>query len=572
MSNFTQKKFFTTPKSSNGNKNEVNAVSPVVRRTQLSLTRMMQNIRLFVQETQKLLIFFVQLTCYFLWLSIQFIGKSRLWNTTFGRKFHIKGDGVYRLLLWIGKTNGHSISRVALITLSLRNMKLKRTRTLVTMGGMALGIAFIVFLVSVGYGLQNLVISRVVRLDELKQADVLPGLSDSLSLTDETVSNLSAIPHVESTLPVIAVVGRLNYKQSVSDIAVYGVTSDYLKYSAVQPIQGKIFESTDIVTSLQQTSQAPEVLEIQEDVDVSDDSIQEVTVIQQQSTGSLPLVDISSASATRATTVKVLHSASPKKEVVVNESTLRLLGIEAVNAVGQTIEITFVVVSNLIPGVQDKVESYPEKYTIVGVISDSETPVVYVPFINLRSLGISHFSQIKVRVKDSSSLADVRKAIESNGYGTVSVADTVEQINTLFSNVRLLLSVLGMVALSVASLGMFNTLTVSLLERTREVGLMKAMGMKSHEVQDLFLTESMIMGFFGGIAGLLFGILFGKIVSMLLSVFSIMRGVGFIDITYVPPMFIFLVLVLSIFVGIFTGLYPAHRATKISALNALRYE
>jgi len=119
---------------------------------------------------------------------------------------------------------------------------------------------------------------------------------------------------------------------------------------------------------------------------------------------------------------------------------------------------------------------------------------------------------------------------------------------------------------------MFNTLTVSLLERTREVGLMKAMGMKSSEVKDLFLTESMIMGFFGGVIGLVAGTLIGKILSFILSAFSLVKGVGTVDVSYVPPVFIFTVLVLSVVVGILTGYFPAKRATKISALNALRYE
>ena len=129
-----------------------------------------------------------------------------------------------------------------------------------------------------------------------------------------------------------------------------------------------------------------------------------------------------------------------------------------------------------------------------------------------------------------------------------------------------------MVALTVAALGMFNTLTVSLLERTREVGLMKAMGMKSSEVQELFLTESMIMGFLGGILGIIGGWFAGKAVGVVLSFFAIFRGVGFVDISYLPFSFVLIVVLLSLLVGIATGIYPARRATKISALDALRYE
>ena len=119
---------------------------------------------------------------------------------------------------------------------------------------------------------------------------------------------------------------------------------------------------------------------------------------------------------------------------------------------------------------------------------------------------------------------------------------------------------------------MFNTLTVSLLERIREIGLMKAMGMRSEEVRELFLTESMVMGFFGGISGLFFGFLAGKILGLVLSLVAVFKGVGFIDISYIPVSFVILIVVLSLMVGFLTGIYPSKRATQVSALNALRYE
>jgi len=148
----------------------------------------------------------------------------------------------------------------------------------------------------------------------------------------------------------------------------------------------------------------------------------------------------------------------------------------------------------------------------------------------------------------------------------------VKRIEKLFSSVRMVLAVFGLVALTVASLGMFNTLTVSLMERTREVGVMKAMGMKSNEVKELFLAEAMVMGLFGGVFGVLMGMVAGKFLSVLLSAIAVFKGVGWINISYVPMMFVTLVLVLSFIVGVVTGIYPAKRATRISALDALRYE
>ena len=208
----------------------------------------------------------------------------------------------------------------------------------------------------------------------------------------------------------------------------------------------------------------------------------------------------------------------------------------------------------------------------MAVIPEDKSPIFYVPFIDLRGLGIEYYSQVKITANNQEVLSDVRKQVEGMGYVTTSVADTVTQINSFFASARIILGLLGMVALGVAALGMFNTLTVSLLERTREVGLMKAIGMKSVEVQELFLTESMVMAFFGGILGLLVGLIGGKALGAGLSLLSLFKGAGTIDVSYIPPAFIVAILIFSLIVGIVTGIYPARRATSISALNALRYE
>ena len=138
------------------------------------------------------------------------------------------------------------VSRLYLVEIAFKNMAAKKTRTMITIGGMAIGMSFIVFLVSVGYGLQQMVVSRVARLDELRQAEVVPGLSKDLSLNDETLAKFKAITNVIDVLPLIAVVGRVSYQNSVSDLAVYGATADYLKFSALQPVKGTLFESNSL--------------------------------------------------------------------------------------------------------------------------------------------------------------------------------------------------------------------------------------------------------------------------------------------------------------------------------------
>lgn len=655
--------------------------------------------------------FIVLLTVYIFAKLIQKISSFRFFPSSVTKKFGPGLSSLYhKIVTFLDQNRQDTISRVDLIELSIRNMNAKRTRTYITIGGMMIGISTIVYLVSIGYGLQQLVISRVARLEELKQVDVSAQPGGQVKIDDKTLADFQSIPNVQSSLPLIAVVGRVNYQNSVSDMAVYGVTSDYLKQSAIKPVEGKIFDSNELTAErissgqvagattddsqigsfdqpireveyafepgtwirvrqspstdspiigytkrteghsygqetwgdsfasddeagtagldqegdalglwikakvpLWQASECdPETVpdcdsghyqimrdqaesQIQEegyfakinltvtaasqiDPRVLGESTDSATLLTDQDSDTLldsvDWVEIASEAGiiTPPPTKTVEVSASAKRLAVVNRAMLQVLDIPENQAVGKTFTTSFVVVGDLLDDPSQKIESAPTEYTIVGVTPEERTPVFYVPFIDLRSLGITNYSQIKVTVKSQEDLLRARQQIESLGYVTTSVADTVNQINSLFSTIRTLLALLGMVALAVASLGMFNTLTVSLLERTREVGLMKAMGMKSSEVKELFLTESMIMGFFGGILGILVGFLLGKATGFILSIFAVFKGVGLIDITYLPFLFVLIVVLLSLLVGIITGIYPANRATKISALNALRYE
>ena len=589
----------------------------------------------------------------------------------------------------------NSIRRVELIDIAMRNMQMKKTRSFVTIGGMAIGIGAIVFLVSIGYGLQELVISRVARLEEMKQVDVSPQSGSKVKINDKSLSAFLNLKQVAKALPLIGVVARINYNLSVSDMPAYGVTADYLKNSATKVVRGKLFASNHLnyqktkeenVKGITTETEKKNYLDKKGDVSyviypdkwiaVYKNPKKTAVIIgftrhipgkqygseyygegdpvalwikakfllwTRQSCSDLLSVDCSSgyvisrddignqvlregyikeefvavepagklanqkpnipmvlgtASASLQKTVSdtgvinldidqllaseagVVEKQKTKqvtlgkgayKEAVVNRAMLKILNIKESEAVGKTFDASFVVVGELVD-TGEKIESKSEKYTIVGIIPDERSPFFYIPLMDLRSLGVNNFSQVKVVLQDKEVVSDARKKIEAMGFETASVVDTVTQINNLFSSLRLLLALLGTVALSVAALGMFNTLTVSLLERTHEVGLMKAMGMKSHEVQELFLTESMIMGFAGGICGLILGFTAGKVLGLVLSIFAIFKGVGYLDVASLPLIFIVLILGLSLIVGFATGIYPAARAKRISALDALRYE
>lgn len=558
-----------------------------------------------------------------------------------------------------GRADG--IDQVDLIEFSLKNMKMRKTRTFVTIGGMTIGIAIIVFLVSVGYGLQDLVVSRVAKLDQMRQAEVSLNSGSKMRITDQTTSSLSGITGVKNVLPLVSVVGKVNYNSSVSDMVAYGVTSDYLKNSDIRVTQGELFESNETTVSgiiSEEAAEAEEGPGVDQDIFFSIKSDQ-WTKVRESSDRNSKILGYAKANPEFVSAKEVMGGEyidesgkmrsdwvvaevplwdkknctvddcteseySPKKgiegkqfiakgsmaligiqikeeydtdgdsvgdldkerdevadsikksriagEAVVNQAMLQVLGINEDEAIGKQFDTSFVVVGNLLGDGADKKESQKMQYRIAGVVVEGKMPIFYVPFVDLRALGIVNYSQLKVVGESQEALPMIRKQIETNGYATSSVSDTVDQINNFFATARMILGLVGMVALFIASLGMFNTLTVSLLERTREVGLLKAMGMRSGEVRNLFLTESIIMSFLGGVLGVLMGVALGKLFSALISIYSVSVGFGVLNITNVPWNLAFGIVAISLFVGFATGFYPARRAQKISALNALRYE
>ncbi len=432
------------------------------------------------------------------------------------------------------------IAYIDLVELAFKNMFLKKMRTLITVGGIALGIAFIVFLISIGYGIERLVMSRVATLEQLKQIDVTPTISTNVVIDDDILSKFKSIQDVESVYPVINIAGKVIYNNSNLDVVVYGAQKDYLSQTALVPNQGRVFDSNSIESEV-----PPQVV---------------------SSPVSFPGTDEANGP-----NEKLVNIPGAAKELVVNETFLKSLNISVENALNKSLTLKFIVTGQLLDD-EDKIETNYIPYRIIGILPQGETPVVYVPLNDVKEIGLTRYSTASLVLKNSERVAITRGQIELMGFRTSSVMDTIVQIEALFTTVRTLLGLVGLTALVVSTLGMFNTLTVSLLERTREVGLMKAMGMRSDEVQDLFVIESISMSILGGLVGILIGVGTGKILSLILTIVSQTRGFDGVDVAYVPFEFLFAIMMLSVFVGMTTGYIPSRRANKISALNALRYE
>jgi len=108
----------------------------------------------------------------------------------------------------------------------------------------------------------------------------------------------------------------------------------------------------------------------------------------------------------------------------------------------------------------------------------------------------------KVKVSNEQFLASTREQLLNMGFSTSALSDTITEAKKIFSIVQVVLAIFGVIALFVSAIGMFNTITIALPERTQEIGIMKSLGASNRDIWRLFLTESIIMGFAGGIGGL----------------------------------------------------------------------
>lgn len=389
-----------------------------------------------------------------------------------------------------------------IVATTWENLMGNRMRTLLTVVGIAIGIATIIFLVSLGYGLQEFSVKRISSLDALSTIDVSQGKTASFKLDQETISKISRIENVEKVSPIISLGGKASYQEKKTDLVITAVNADFFNYEDVKIAEGGLF---------------------------TDD----------------------------------------EKKVLASSSLVKTLGLDNKTILGKDIALSI-----LMPKGEKSNEAVDIKLTVSGVVLDNSSSFVYIPqkLLADKFNASTVYTALKVRVKQQDSLANVKREIETTGFSATSVADTVAQINQVFNIIRIVLALFGGFALLVAAIGMFNTMTVALLERTRDIGIMKSIGVDNRDVYLMFLTEAVMISVFGGVVGVLFGYIFSNIINIAVNWVANLVGAEPVTLFSTPVWFAMIVLGFSILVGTSTGLYPSRRAAKLNPLDALRYE
>lgn len=178
-----------------------------------------------------------------------------------------------------------------------------------------------------------------------------------------------------------------------------------------------------------------------------------------------------------------------------------------------------------------------------------------------------------VRVSDPVKLTEVRQKLTELGFGSFSIVDELDQIRTVFLIIDSVLGLLGGISLLVASFGIANTMIMSILERTREIGIMKAIGAEDREIRLIFFVEAAVIGVVGGVIGVLLAWGIDGLANRLAYRFILKpQGASFIDFFNLPLYLSLGAILFALVVSILAALYPASRAARIDPVRALRHD
>ena len=182
------------------------------------------------------------------------------------------------------------------------------------------------------------------------------------------------------------------------------------------------------------------------------------------------------------------------------------------------------------------------------------------------------YENLTVRVNGTSNVKAVEDAIKGMGFSAFSLLDASRNLSLVFAVFDLFLGIFGSLALVVASLGIINTLVMAILERRREIGVLKALGAADRDIRRLFFVEAGAMGLLGGILGVSIGWLIGHAINLGTNIYLSRRSLPGISVTAVPWWMVAAAIVFSIAVSLGAGIYPASRAARLDPVEALRYE
>lgn len=472
-----------------------------------------------------------------------------------------------------------------LLDLAVRNLRQSKLRNGLTTVGISVGVASLVAMLSLGVGLQQLATKRLAgsgmfdtvfvtskqdfrgfdREDDKKTTH--PELSPVLD--DAARNKMASLPNVTEVEPEIRVMGELLVNGQPHFGFMSGLPMSARDNEAFDTLQGKFFSNDTADEAILLKDFAKEIDEknpaslIGQTVTLRYGERQALPA-ESSDRGDRPQL---AADNNNGGGDRPAASAGADKGDLGDSS-----GDEGFSVVRktQTLKVVGIIESEPYGGM--RTVSRARIFLPVGLtenlnmaqFSDMRNP--------LRSGGGKTYMTLTVRVKDPGKVSSVQDAINQMGFRTFSVLDATKSLRQFFTVLDLFLGIFGSLALAVATLAIVNTLVMAVLERRREIGVMKAIGASDGDVKRLFFTEAGAMGFLGGLLGIALGFAIGKSINVGTAIYMHRHAMTAERVWSMPPWLIGAAILFSIAVSLLAGLYPASGAARLDPVQTLKYE
>lgn len=387
--------------------------------------------------------------------------------------------------------------------LSIRNFRVKPVRAVLTVLGMSVGFGVVLFLVSLGYGLQYILIGNLV------------------TTKDSLVTMQASYP------------SEANLNISTADLDRFGQLPSVVEISPVALFSGEV---------MKEGSNAPALVNMQ---------IVEPAYFRLTGSG----VDMG----------KLFSTSSPG--LIVTSQTLALMGLPTTTESLNTKLTIIVQYEDALQGTSTESRSL-QAIPIVGIVSDDTQPPLITLYPEELTSPPPFYQSTLVKADSVETVEKVRNELIEKGLVVSARVDLVNQARQITNIITIVLGVFGITALIVSAIGMFNTMIVSFMERTYEVGVLKSIGATDGDVRNLFLLESAIMGFMGGAGGVSIGYVAGQLINFGLNILSKNAGGKGFQLFVTPIWFVGLTVGLSVLIGLASGFWPAYRASRLSPKEA----
>jgi len=388
---------------------------------------------------------------------------------------------------------------------AIRNVSYRKLRSFLTLLGIAIGIAAVVALVSVGEGLRFTISDQlqqmgtdkiIVMAGMTEESGGVPGFS--ISLKEKDVELVSDVKGVKKAIPLITTRIAVKFKEESKLLWVSGIPPEeteefYKDFQNFEVEEGRWMKSGE----------------------------DDVTVV-----GAL-IPD------------RIFPKLRLKNKLEIMDKKFKVIGV--LKSLGNAQDDSQLLISY---DVMKKLMNNTDEVTVILVQTDEDP------------------TKVSERIEKK-----LDKKYGKDTFMAMTTEQMIERVNTIFAVLSAVLAGIAAISLLVAGFGILNTMLMSVMERTREIGIMKAIGATNFDVMFLFLVESMIVGVIGG----LLGIIIGSILSMgAARIITTTIGLAFHSV--ISPTLLVGVVIFSVIVGCISGLYPAWRASRLDPVEALRYE